>query len=48
MIALALERFRFPGSNVLEAILFLPIIIPEVTIGISLLVFFSLGLRLII
>ena len=48
MIALALERFRFPGRNVLEAILFLPIIIPEITIGISLLVFFSLGLRLII
>ncbi|MCL2934813.1 MAG: spermidine/putrescine ABC transporter permease PotC, partial [Trichodesmium sp. MAG_R03] len=33
MIALALERFRFPGRNVLEAILFLPIIIPEITIG---------------
>ena len=47
MIALALERFRFPGRNVLEAILFLPIIIPEITIGISLLVFFSLGFQLI-
>lgn len=47
MIALALERFRFPGRTLLEAILFLPIIIPEITIGISLLVFFSLGFKLI-
>ncbi|MGK7918786.1 MAG: ABC transporter permease [Trichodesmium sp.] len=47
MIALALERFRFPGRTILEAILFLPIIIPEITIGISLLVFFSLGFQLI-
>ncbi|MDJ0555825.1 MAG: ABC transporter permease [Microcoleaceae cyanobacterium MO_207.B10] len=47
MIALALERFRFPGRTVLEAILFLPIIIPEITIGISLLVFFSLSFQLI-
>ncbi|MGB3512647.1 MAG: ABC transporter permease [Microcoleaceae cyanobacterium] len=46
-IALALERFRFPGRSVLEAILFLPIIIPEITIGISLLIFFSLGFQLI-
>lgn len=46
-IALALERFSFPGRSVLEAILFLPIIIPEITIGISLLVFFSLGFQLI-
>ncbi len=47
MIALGLERFRFPGRNILEAILFLPIIVPEITIGISLLVFFSLGFQLI-
>ncbi len=42
MIAMALERFRFPGRRALEALLFLPIIIPEITMGISLLVFFSL------
>ncbi|NET41588.1 ABC transporter permease [Okeania sp. SIO2B3] len=47
MIALALERFRFPGRTILEAILFLPIIIPEITIGLSLLVFFSLSFQLI-
>lgn len=46
LIALALERFRFPGSKLLEAMLFLPIIIPEITQGVSLLVFFSLIFRL--
>ncbi|CBN56764.1 MULTISPECIES: ABC transporter permease [Kamptonema] len=47
MIALALERFRFPGRRMLEALLFLPIIIPEITMGISLLVFFTLVFRLV-
>lgn len=47
MIALALERFRFPGRTTLEALLFLPIIIPEITMGISLLVFFTLVFRLV-
>ena len=47
MIALALERFRFPGRRTLEALLFLPIIIPEITMGISLLVFFTLVFRLV-
>lgn len=47
LIALALEQFRFPGSKFLEALLFLPIIIPEITLGVSLLVFFTLVFRLI-
>ena len=47
MIALALERFRFPGRAAVEALLFLPIIIPEITMGISLLAFFSLVFQLI-
>ncbi|HLO48430.1 MAG TPA: ABC transporter permease [Kamptonema sp.] len=47
MIALALERFRFPGRRALETLLFLPIIIPEITLGISLLVFFTLVFRLV-
>lgn len=47
MLALALERFRFPGRSALEALLFLPIIIPEITMGISLLAFFSLVFQLI-
>ncbi|PIG95518.1 spermidine/putrescine ABC transporter permease PotC [Gloeocapsopsis sp. IPPAS B-1203] len=46
-IALALERFRFPGRVIIDSLLFLPIVIPEITMGISLLVFFSLVFRLI-
>lgn len=47
MMALALERFQFRGRNILEGLLILPIIIPEITMGISLLVFFSLSFKLI-
>lgn len=52
MLAIALEKQNlpdknFPGKRIIEAILFLPIIIPEITIGISLLVFFSLIFQLI-
>jgi len=46
-IALALERFHFPGRKAVETLLFLPIIMPEITIGISLLVFFTLVFRLV-
>ena len=46
-MALALERFRFPGYRILESLLFLPIIIPEITLGISLLVFFTLVFRIL-
>lgn len=47
LVALALERFRFKGRNVLEGLLFLPIIIPDITMGISLLVLFSLLFQLV-
>jgi spermidine/putrescine transport system permease protein len=47
MLAIALERFKFRGKALLEALVFLPIIIPEITMGISLLVFFSLAFQLI-
>ena len=47
MVALALERFRFPGRSVLDALLLLPIIIPDITMGISLLVFFGLAFQLL-
>ncbi|MEG4807288.1 ABC transporter permease [Microcoleus sp. F8-D3] len=47
MVALALERFHFPGRKAVEALLFLPIIMPEITIGISLLVFFTLVFRIV-
>jgi spermidine/putrescine transport system permease protein len=47
MLALALERFSFRGRTLVEGLLFLPIIIPDIAMGISLLVFFSLLFQLI-
>lgn len=47
LLALALERFQFRGRNWLEGLIILPIIIPEITMGISLLVFFSLVFKLV-
>jgi len=41
MAALALERFTFRGKRVFDALLYLPIIIPDVTMAIMLLLFFS-------
>lgn len=47
LAALALQRYRFPGYTLTESTLYIPVIIPEVVMGISLLVFFSLiGVRL--
>jgi spermidine/putrescine transport system permease protein len=40
--ALAMQRYRFPGYNASETLMYIPIIIPEVVMGISLLVFFVL------
>ncbi len=42
MAALALQRYRFPGYTLIESILYIPVIIPEVVMGISLLAFFAL------
>jgi spermidine/putrescine transport system permease protein len=47
MLALALERFRFRGRTIIEGLLLLPIIIPDIAMGISLLVFFSLIFKLL-
>ncbi|MEW5868830.1 MAG: ABC transporter permease [Chloroflexota bacterium] len=41
MAALALQRYRFPGYTVAESTLYIPVIIPEVVMGISLLAFFA-------
>ncbi len=41
MAALSLGRGRFPGKRVLDAVLYLPVVIPEITQAISLAVFFS-------
>jgi spermidine/putrescine transport system permease protein len=41
MAALSLERFRFRGQRVYDGLLYLPIIIPEITMAVMLLLFFS-------
>ncbi len=41
LAALSLERFSFRGRRVFDALLYLPIIIPDVTMGIMMLIFFS-------
>lgn len=44
LAALALERFTFRGRRVFDALLYLPIIIPDVTMAVMMLLFFSEGL----
>ncbi len=41
MAALSLERFRFRGQRVFDALLYLPIIIPDVTMAVMMLLFFT-------
>jgi len=41
MVALSLARGNFPGKRLLDATLFLPVVIPEITQGISLAIFFN-------
>jgi spermidine/putrescine transport system permease protein len=41
MVALALERGSFPGKRIVDGILYLPIVIPEITQAVSLAVFFK-------
>jgi spermidine/putrescine transport system permease protein len=41
MVALALYRFRFPLKPVYEGVSALPIVIPEICMGVALMVFFS-------
>jgi spermidine/putrescine transport system permease protein len=40
LLALALWRFRFPGKPVLEGSMALPIVIPEICMGVALMAFF--------
>lgn len=42
MVALGMERLRFKWRSALDIMLYLPIVIPEITMGISLAVFFNL------
>lgn len=44
MTALAMDRFRFRGRTAVDANLYLPIVIPEIVMGISLLLFFNQAL----
>jgi len=47
MSALALERFRFRGQRVFDALLYLPVIIPDVTMAVMMLLFFTRGIALL-
>jgi spermidine/putrescine transport system permease protein len=42
MAALAMHRYRFPFYSASETMMYIPIVIPEVVMGISLLIFFSI------
>jgi spermidine/putrescine transport system permease protein len=42
MAALAMHRYRFPLYNVSETVMYIPIVIPEVVMGISLLILFAM------
>ncbi len=45
--ALAMHRFRFWGKRVIEAVLYIPIVIPEIVMGVSLLALYvMLGMHL--
>jgi spermidine/putrescine transport system permease protein len=47
MAALALSRHRFPGKGLIGTLVYVPIVVPEIVMGISLLSFFiALGLKL--
>jgi spermidine/putrescine transport system permease protein len=41
MAAIALWRFRFPGKGVFDGMITLPIVIPEICMGVAMLVFFG-------
>jgi spermidine/putrescine transport system permease protein len=41
LLALALWRFRFPGKPAVEGAMALPIVIPEICMGVALLAFFA-------
>ena len=43
MIALGMARGKFPGKRLLDALLFLPVVIPEITQAISLAIFFKVA-----
>ncbi len=42
MVALSLARGNYPGKRIIDSVLFLPVVIPEITQAVSLLLFFSI------
>lgn len=47
LAALALERFTFRGNRVFDALLYLPIIVPDVTMAVMMLLFFTQALDVV-
>ncbi len=45
MVALSLQRGNFPGKRFVDGLLFLPVIIPEITQGVSLAMFFMVAFK---
>lgn len=41
--AIGLKKYNFPGKKIIEGLLYVPIVVPEVVVGISLLAFYSLA-----
>jgi spermidine/putrescine transport system permease protein len=46
-MALALERYRFRGRTAVDALLYLPVVIPEIVMALSLLAFFAFSFSII-
>ena len=47
MFALAVARGRFPGRRLFDALFYLPVVIPDITMGVSLAVFFRIVFELV-
>jgi spermidine/putrescine transport system permease protein len=47
MTALAMERYRFRGRTAYDGLLYMPIVIPEIVMAVSLLVFFAFSFDLL-
>ncbi len=47
LAALALVRYRFVGRSFFDALLYLPVIIPDVTMAVMMLMFFSQAMRVV-
>jgi len=46
-MALAMERFRFRGRTGVDALLYLPVVIPEIVMALSLLAFFAFAFQIL-